>query len=132
MHSCIRDRLLFICENKNLKLKDFQEITQLPYRTAQSYLNGTRTPNTEGLMTICTRLCVNLNWLIAGIGEPFFSSEPEQNAVDFVCTPDEQLLVENFRKLDGAGKTAITATMSALLPKSITENNQVQTTRKVA
>ncbi|STZ77499.1 MULTISPECIES: helix-turn-helix domain-containing protein [Neisseriaceae] len=68
-------RLKEILKIKNLKIKDFSEMTGLVYRTAQNYVSGERKPDTEGLFKISTHLGVNLNWLIAGIGEPFIADE---------------------------------------------------------
>lgn len=69
MQSRIKSRLLLACKQLGIdKPKDFQAATGFPYRTAQSYLNGTRTPNADGLAEICTRLRINLNWLLTGEG----------------------------------------------------------------
>lgn len=91
---CIKNKLQYICETNGLKLKDFQEITGLPYRTAQSYLNGTRTPNADGLAEICTRLRVNMNWLLADIGKPFIE---ETATINTSLSSDEQEILQLFR-----------------------------------
>ncbi|CRZ20615.1 helix-turn-helix transcriptional regulator [Kingella kingae] len=122
MQTCIKERLVFICENKNLKLKDFQELTELPYRTAQSYLNGTRTPNAEGLEVICTRLRVNLNWLVCGIGEPFIQEkQPEKIKLDV----DEKELLENYRQASDNGKFVISS-VARSTEKKANQDNQIQ------
>lgn len=97
---CIKDRLQFVCEHRGMKLKQFHEETGLPYRTAQSYLNGSRTPNVEGLTAICTRLHVNLNWLVTGCGSPFLNDE---------LTDDESELIDNYRNANEQGKQAVKA-----------------------
>lgn len=120
MQTCIKERLVFICENKNLKLKDFQELTELPYRTAQSYLNGTRTPNSEGLEIICTRLRVNLNWLVCGIGEPFIQEkQPEKIKLDV----DEKELLDNYRQASDNGKFVIANVARTAEKKAQTTEN---------
>lgn len=48
----ISERLKLVCEQNNWKIKDFAEISGLPYRTMQGYINGEREPNAEG----CLRL----------------------------------------------------------------------------
>ncbi|HHT7633028.1 helix-turn-helix domain-containing protein [Pasteurella multocida] len=67
---CISERLKQICELKNWRIKDFAEMTGLPYRTMQGYIGGEREPNAEGMAAIA-KAGVNLNWLVSGEGEMF-------------------------------------------------------------
>lgn len=72
---CISERLKKAIELKKISsIKEFAEIADLPYRTAQSYLNGDREPNISGLTKICTHLGVNLNWLLLGTGDVFVTN----------------------------------------------------------
>ena len=116
---CIKDRLLFACKQLGIeKPKKFQEATGFPYRTAQSYLNGTRTPNAEGLVEICTRLRINLNWLIAGVGTPFIEEQDTKSELpEFTSgslTPDEQSLLDDYRYSSETGKQAISTVAKAV------------------
>lgn len=74
----ISERLKLVCENKNWKIKDFAELTGLPYRTMQGYIGGEREPNAEG-MTAIAKVGVNLNWLVSGEGNMFNGTEQRTN-----------------------------------------------------
>ncbi|MDA3979406.1 XRE family transcriptional regulator [Gallibacterium sp. AGMB14963] len=84
-----------------MKLKGFIEVTGLPYRTGQSYLSGVREPNAEGMQIICTRMRININWLLTGSGAMFID--------ELECNPEgeEITLLENFRKSNEVAKKAI-------------------------
>ncbi|QLB21174.1 hypothetical protein A6B43_06395 [Vespertiliibacter pulmonis] len=99
---CISKRLQKACYIKGLKLKDFIEVTGLPYRTGQSYLSGAREPNAEGMQTICTQMGININWLLTGSGV-MFVDELTINS----NSEEETALLENFRKSNEVGKKAI-------------------------
>ena len=43
----INERLKLVCQEKELNIKRLAEITGIPYRTVQNYLNGDREPNAE-------------------------------------------------------------------------------------
>ncbi|MCU9999183.1 helix-turn-helix transcriptional regulator [[Pasteurella] aerogenes] len=74
----ISERLKLVCEHKNWKIKDFAELTGLPYRTMQGYIGGEREPNAEG-MTAIAKVGVNLNWLVSGEGNMFNGTEQRTN-----------------------------------------------------
>ncbi len=107
---CISDRLKKAIEAKGLKLKTFQEVTQLPYRSAQSYLNGSREPGAEALTVICTKLCININWLLTGQGEMFIG-DPSNAMV--AQNSREEALLDNYRHSDSEGRQAVEITASA-------------------
>lgn len=143
MQSRIRSRLLLACKQLGIdKPKDFQAATGFPYRTAQSYLNGTRTPNAEGLAEICTRLRINLNWLLTGIGEPFVSTTPPapvklapaaavlrepQGAyhVEAPLNERERQLLEDFRSANEQGQNAIEDAAKAMAAIAALAKNKV-------
>ncbi len=68
-----------------LKLKlsqeEFAELTGVTYRAYTSYERGDRKPSFEFLIELVRRFEVNLNWLIADTGVPFF--ENSTNCSDF-------------------------------------------------
>jgi predicted transcriptional regulator len=68
-------RLKFLMNLLKINIKEFSAKTGIPYRTIQSYLLKERQPNYENLQKIATHLCVNLNWLLTGEGEPFVKKE---------------------------------------------------------
>lgn len=110
----IYERLRLICDEKNLNIKELSELTGLPYRTAQSYLSGDREPNADGMAIICTRLRVNINWLLTGNGEKFIS---DYGFVD----EDEMSMLTAYRKSNDVGKRVILKSITAL--KDVPELN---------
>ncbi|HHE3464277.1 helix-turn-helix domain-containing protein [Pasteurella multocida] len=102
----ISERLKLVCEQNNWKIKDFAEISGLPYRTMQGYINGEREPNAEGMSAIA-KAGINLNWLVSGNGEMFttFSSE---------LVEQEKQLLTQFRQCNSLGKKAIELNLSAI------------------
>lgn len=102
----IFEKLQLACQAKGLKLKDFVAITGLPYRTAQSYLSGTREPNPEGMQIICTHLGVNINWLLTEKGDMFINDYLNES----INNIEESTLLSYFRETSEAGKKAILAT----------------------
>lgn len=123
----VKNRLNLIKDLKFKTIKDFADAANLSYRTTQNYLSGDREPNLDSLNKICTHLGVNLNWLVSGLGEPFVEPfrQPEKQT-ETKLTADEQDLLAQFRQLNQDGKTAIFSMLSALLPKKVAEDNQVQ------
>lgn len=101
-------RLRAVLEFKNLKIKEFSDLTGIPYSSCQSYLNGTRDPGMEVLTTICLQLYVNLNWLLTGQGEMFIST------TESTLSRQEQKLLEDYRESNEQGKEAIEKTAKAL------------------
>ncbi len=101
----IYERLQLVCKSNNLKLKDFIEITGLPYRTGQSYLNGTREPNAEGMQIICTQMRINMNWLLTGEGAIFIDE------ISIGSTDEQEIdLLKDFRATNDTGKKVILST----------------------
>jgi hypothetical protein len=103
----IFERLKLVCEERKWKLKDFSEVTGLPYRIAQGYLNGSREPNSEGLSIICEKANINLNWLVCGEGSVF-----KEESMDL--SMNEIKLLSEFRKCNEIGKKVILVNCSAV------------------
>ncbi|GAB1439195.1 hypothetical protein MASR2M36_19600 [Providencia sp.] len=105
---CISERLKKAIELKKISsIKEFAEISDLPYRTAQSYLNGDREPNVSGLTKICTHLGINLNWLLLGTGDIFVEYEEPNHAVDIPLSDDKKQLIDVFDDLTPEQRRAI-------------------------
>ena len=73
---------------KNLKIirthlkatqEKMAEMMNIPLRTYVSYERNENNPPYSMLVTLCKNFNVNLNWFIAGIGEPF--STPKLDTV---------------------------------------------------
>lgn len=106
----ISERLKLVCQEKNWKLKDFSEATGLPYRTAQGYLNGTREPNSEGMLILCLKLNININWLLTGMGSIFIDSVLEADLLN----NNEYILLNSFRKCNALGQKTIQLMIGAI------------------
>lgn len=90
----ISNRLREVMEYKGLNIKAFAELLDVPYRTLQNYLLNERDPSAEVLIKVSDVLNVDLNWLMLGKGDMFYSSKdnPELNE-------KEQQLINCYRKL---------------------------------
>lgn len=91
----IKDRLMRIVHDcAGGQPSVFAKKAGIPQSTFHNYIKG-RIPNAEHLYPICDRFSVNLNWLIAGKGEPYIQTKPEgiyqiaENVVPF--GPDEKV-----------------------------------------
>ncbi|EHO1959490.1 helix-turn-helix transcriptional regulator [Escherichia coli] len=95
---CIAERLKEVLTEKKIKsIKEFAETCELPYRTAQSYLNGAREPNILGLTKLCTQLGININWLLTGVGSRFLTEDSVPSTKPL--SHDQQELVAAFDKM---------------------------------
>lgn len=99
----IYERLRLACKEKGLNIKEFAETTGMPYRTAQSYLSGDREPNADGMTIICTRLRVNINWLLTGEGEHFIQDYQASENMD----ENELAMLSVYRNCNEVGKRII-------------------------
>lgn len=106
----ISERLKSICEQKNWKIKDFAELTGLPYRTMQGYIGGEREPNAEG-MTAIAKVGVNLNWLVCGEG-PIFVEESNNK-----LTEKERALIQHYRQMSSDVQAAFDVSFKLLSEK---------------
>jgi len=78
--------------SKGWGIVQLAESCDIPYRTAQNYLGDERKIGLDALVKMCTRLGINVNWLLTGEGEMY------QDQIRFrdnkLCTIFEQLTVE--------------------------------------
>ena len=103
---CIAERLKEVLKEKKISsIKEFSEICELPYRTAQSYLNGDREPNIAGLTKLCTQLGINLNWLLTGVGEQFILGVKTSSMKE--VSSDKQALMDAFDDMSPEQRRAI-------------------------
>ena len=85
--------LLLVKKHANGKPTVFAKLVGIPPSTFQYYVNG-RMPHGDHLIRICEILRVNLNWLLAGKGDPYLPAnakedvnrERERNSTEF--SPD--------------------------------------------
>ncbi|PJG82398.1 helix-turn-helix domain-containing protein [Caviibacterium pharyngocola] len=104
----ISERLKLVCEHKNWKIKEFAELTGLPYRTMQGYIGGEREPNAEG-MTAIAKVGVNLNWLVSGEGEMFKETEQQTD-----LNQTEIELLNHYRAMSNELQKAVEISFKAI------------------
>ncbi|AAP96457.1 XRE family transcriptional regulator [[Haemophilus] ducreyi] len=104
----ISERLRLICEHNHWKIKDFSELTGLPYRTIQGYIGGEREPNAEGMAAIA-KVGVNLNWLVSGEGEMFKGTEQQAD-----LNQAEIELLNQYRAMSNELQKAIEVSFKAI------------------
>ena len=117
----INERLKLVCQEKELNIKGLAEITGIPYRTVQNYLNGDREPNAEGLTTLCTRLGVNINWLLTGEGEHFINSNPRVVTID----DDEHTILSIYRDCSQMGRFVILQSIKSMKDVPVLHDNNL-------
>uniref|UniRef100_A0A7C2V5Z5 XRE family transcriptional regulator n=1 Tax=Hydrogenobacter sp. TaxID=2152829 RepID=A0A7C2V5Z5_9AQUI len=76
--SIIKDRLKLLMKLLGINLKEFAEISGIPYRTLQNYTLGVREPTIENLQKMANATNCDLHWLITGKGKPFREEPKEQ------------------------------------------------------
>jgi transcriptional regulator with XRE-family HTH domain len=74
----IQDRLKQIIKSKRLKITEFANICDIPYRSVQGYLYGERMLGGNAIIKICAQLNVNPNWLLMNKGE-MHQTKPSSN-----------------------------------------------------
>lgn len=73
----VKERLQYVINDiTNGNKKKFAEEAGVNQSTLQNYLKG-RTPKADALEKICKTYKVNLNWLVAGIGERYLNGAYE-------------------------------------------------------
>ena len=117
----INERLKLVCQEKELNIKGLAEITGMPYRTVQSYLNGDREPNAEGLRTLCTRLGINISWLLTDEGEHFINSNPRVVTID----DDEHTILSIYRDCSQMGRFVILQSIKSMKDVPVLHDNNL-------
>ena len=112
-------RLKTVLGHNKLKIREFSDLTGIPYSSCQSYLNGTRELGMEVLTTICLQLYVNLNWLLTGQGEMFINNNTE------LLTKEEAGLIDDYRHMNEQGKAAVTTSARAMAQQELFKKNKV-------
>lgn len=90
----ISNRLREVMEYKGLNIKAFAELLDMPYRTLQNYLLNERDPSVDILIRVSEILNVDLNWLIRGEGEMFYSLINKNK-----LSEKEKLLISYYREM---------------------------------
>lgn len=67
---------------------DFAKKSGIKVQTLHTYLRG-RNPNAESIFNICIKFKINLNWLIAGVGEKYLTKERKKVECEFLETVDD-------------------------------------------
>lgn len=108
----IKDRLKTVIEHKELSLKAFSDLTEIPYRSIQNYLRDERDPNLDALVKIGTKTDVNLHWLITGEGKML------RDSVDKAALSEKEVtLLEAFRACDKLTQYNINIAIDAISKK---------------
>ncbi|MFC1023962.1 helix-turn-helix domain-containing protein [Pasteurella multocida] len=105
----IINRLREVMECKDLNIKAFAELLDVPYRTLQNYLLNERDPSAEVLIKISDVLNVDLNWLMRGEGNMFRSSVNESK-----LNEKEKQLISHYRKMSNDTQIAFDVTFKNL------------------
>jgi len=104
--SIIKDRLKLLMKLLGINLKEFAEISGIPYRTLQNYTLGVREPTIENLQKMANATNCDLHWLITGKGKPFREEPKEQLAprrlaiIKLVLEMPEEKLDDIYKMLE--------------------------------
>ncbi|TCK01822.1 helix-turn-helix protein [Volucribacter psittacicida] len=93
-----------------MTIKDFSKVTNIPYRSLQSYMRMERELSIDAAIKIANKLSVNLNWLLLGINERYLS-----NLNELSLSPDEIELLDLYRSTNDLGKRILQATSKTIL-----------------
>ncbi len=105
----ISERLKQVIESKNLNIKEFSELSGIPYRSIQNYLRHEREPNVEALAKLKETMNIDINWLLTGEGNMFQILPSEE------LTEKEQALINHYRQMPNDVKKAIDVSFQAIL-----------------
>ncbi|MDK9603487.1 helix-turn-helix domain-containing protein [Lelliottia wanjuensis] len=101
----IKERLKKILAEKALSITDAAARCDIPYRSLQNYLRGEREPNAEALISIGTRLGINIDWLLTGRGTMSLSENAKRADVlteQLKLSPLDVKLLELLNQLEPA------------------------------
>lgn len=105
----INERLKQVIESKNLNIKEFSELSGIPYRSVQNYLRNEREPNVETLTKLKEMMNININWLLTGEGEMFQGLPSDELA------EKEQALINHYRQMSSDVQRAVEVSFQAIL-----------------
>lgn len=86
------EKLHKIRKELNLSQEEMAIQTNVTYRAYTSYERGDRKPSFEFLEQLASRFEVNLNWLIANLGNPF--SKTNNNLKDEILLEVKKMLTK--------------------------------------
>lgn len=75
----IGQRLRTAINSGHLNLTEFSIKSEIPYTTLSQYLADDRKPGTDALIKIFSTSFININWLLTGQGQMYFSSNEQIN-----------------------------------------------------
>lgn len=109
----INTRLAELIRRAGVLKKDFAEIIDISTGNLSDWLRGRTEPSAKMLARIHEKFKVNLNWLIAGKGEMFWSDHDSQNGNQINSKSDnsetqmlQQQIVELKRRITVLEKKA--------------------------
>lgn len=94
-------------------VKDFAEDLEISQARITDVMREKQKIPEDLLLKLISKYQVNANWLIAGIGNMFIGTIPQNN-----LTKQEQILLDDYREANAQGKEAIEKTASALAGKA--------------
>ncbi|OOR95130.1 transcriptional regulator [Canicola haemoglobinophilus] len=109
----ISERLKQVIESKNINIKEFSELSGIPYRSVQNYLRNEREPNVEALTKLKETMNIDVNWLLTGEGKMFQGLPSDELA------EKEQALINHYRQMSNDVQRAMEVAF-----KAIYENNK--------
>jgi|GEM_PF-1802672 len=71
-------RLRQLINDSGMNIKEFCDVVDVPYKTMQNYLAGTRKIGIEALTSISLQIKVNTDWLLTGEGPMFRQQEADK------------------------------------------------------
>ena len=96
----ISERLKQVVEAKSLNIKEFSEISTIPYRSIQNYLRNEREPNVEALIKLKDTMNIDINWLLTGEGKMFRCLPNDE------LTEREQALINHYQMMSNSTQTS--------------------------
>lgn len=104
----ISERLKLVVEAKSLNIKEFSEISTIPYRSIQNYLRNEREPNVEALIKFKDTMNIDINWLLTGEGKMFRCLPNDE------LTEKEQALINHYRQMSSDVQRAVEMSFQAI------------------
>lgn len=104
----ISERLKQVVEAKSLNIKEFSEISTIPYRSIQNYLRNEREPNVEALIKLKDTMNIDINWLLTGEGKMFRCLPNDE------LTEKEQALINHYRQMSSDVQRAVEMSFQAI------------------
>jgi len=111
----IGKRIKEIIKKLNISIKEFSDITGIPYPTLQDYIAGKRQPGANNLQKISMRLHISIDWLLTGEGEMFKEDKKTKIKKELygdilkdagydINDPDMKLILEELSRSPSAKK----------------------------